>query len=185
MGQRRQTNLQPLFDLMVNLENYESKIDKSGGPTACWPYTGPKHRQGYGFIGARRVVDDRRIMAVAHRVAARIKLGRAIGPKEMVIHTCSNPSCQNPAHIFVGTAQDRNRVMYANGRGPVPTLGKGVRSQQPQAGRQYRRSIPDMLFIKNNDAKTVAQHFNIDIKRARAWKQGIKSGYRWLDNYKG
>jgi len=185
MGQKRKSNLQPLYDLMVNLDHYDSMVDRSGGPNACWPYSGPKHVQGYGFIGGRRIADDKRLMIVAHRVAARIKEGRAIGSKEMVIHSCSNPNCQNPAHLVIGDARKRNEIMYANGRGPVPTTGIGSRSDKPQANRKYKRSIPDMLFIRNNTAEDVAARFGIDLSKARAWKSGMKEGYRWLDNYKG
>jgi hypothetical protein len=55
-------------------------------------------------------------MEVAHRIVMRQKLGRALVKGENVIHSCSNPNCVNPDHLFVGSLSDRNRVMYENGR---------------------------------------------------------------------
>jgi len=181
MGRSR-TRLKPLFDIEVNIDNYWSKVDKSGGPNACWPYTGPKHVQGYGFIGARRIADDKRLMVVAHRVAARIKEGRAIGSKEMVIHSCSNPNCQNFSHLVIGNARKRNEIMYANGRGPTPLTGKGVRNQKMQ-NRKYKHTIEEMLFIKHNPIKETVKRFGVDKKKASCWKRGYIDGYAWLKDY--
>jgi hypothetical protein len=183
MPRARYQNLQNLYDIAVNLDAYWSKVDDSGGPTACWSWRGPKHRQNYGFIGARRYADDVRIMVVAHRVGMRIKLGRAIDSKEMVIHSCSNMECQNPDHLVLGTGSDRTRNMYANGRNTQLPVGKNSRNHKPQLGRQYKRSIEDMLYIKNNTAQDIAQRFGITRIKASAWKAGIKEGYTWLRDY--
>ena len=183
MPRPRYTNLQNLYDIAVNIDAYWSKVDDSGGPTACWPWRGPKHRQGYGFIGARRYRDDVRIMVVAHRVGMRIKLGRAIDSREMVIHTCSNMACQNFQHLVLGTGSDRTLNMYRNGRNTPLPLGKHSRDHKPQLGRKYKRTIEEMLFIKNNKPKVIAARFGITSIKASAWKAGIKEGYAWLANY--
>ena len=183
MSMSKYRNLDNLFDVAVNTTAYWSKVDDSGGPTACWPWTGPKHRQNYGFIGARRYADDTRIMMVAHRVGMRIKLGRAIDSSEMVVHSCSNMACQNPDHLMLGDASLRTRTMYANGRNaPVP-LGRHSRDHKPQLGRKYKRSIEEMLFIRANRPTDIAKKFGIDIKKASAWKAGVRDGYAWLADY--
>lgn len=183
MSKGRYRNLDNLFDVAVNTTAYWSKIDDSGGPTACWPWIGPKHVQGYGFIGARRYADNKRVMLVAHRVGMRIKLGRAIDSSEMVIHTCSNMACQNFQHLVLGDASARTKNMYANGRQGHVSVGKNSRNHKPQLGRKYTRTIEEMVFIRANRPKDIAERFGIDIKKACAWKAGLRSGYAWLAAY--
>ena len=183
MSKSRYRNLDNLFDVAVNIQAYWSKIDQSAGAQGCWPYLGPKHRQGYGFIGGRRYSDEKRIMLVAHRVGMRIKLGRAITSDEMVVHSCSNMNCQNPDHLMLGDASLRTRNMYANGRQGHVSVGKHSRDHKPQLGRKYKRTIEEMLFIKNSRPVDIARRFGIDVKRACAWRAGIRNGYSWLKAY--
>jgi len=183
MSRARYRNLENLFDVAVNIDHYWSKIDQSGGATVCWAWRGPRHRQGYGFIGARRYSDDKRVMLVAHRVGMRIKLGRAIASSEMVVHSCSNMACQNPDHLMLGDASLRTTNMYRNGRQGSVIRGKNSRNHKPQLGRTYTRTIEEMLFIRANRPRDIAVHFGIDIKKACAWKAGLRSGYAWLKAY--
>lgn len=182
MSKARYRNLDNLYDVAVNISAYWRRIDQSGGPQACWPWQGPWHRQGYGFIGGRRYRDDQRVMLVAHRVGMRIKLGRAIDRSEMVIHTCSNPACQNFRHLVLGDAKSRTQNMYANGRNHPMPRGRNIRDGRQQ-NRKYRRTIEEMLWIRAHRPREIADRFGIDIHRACAWRAGYLRGYSWLRDY--
>jgi hypothetical protein len=52
----------------------------------------------------------------AHRHALALKLGRPIGDGLMALHTCDNPSCVLPDHLYEGTASDNMRDMADRGR---------------------------------------------------------------------
>jgi hypothetical protein len=75
-GQGAQGLLQVRDDRMKNKtpieERFWSKVDKSGGPAACWPWTAARSRGNYGDYGAFAV--DRRTRR-AHRVAYELTHG--------------------------------------------------------------------------------------------------------------
>lgn len=107
-------NYQDCYDLYVNLDRYKSLLEENQ-TTGCLEWRGPLHNQGYGFIGAIRKHDNKRLMVTTHRVAARLKLGRELRVGENVVHTCNNPKCCNPDHLMVGNLKLRDKMMKQNG----------------------------------------------------------------------
>lgn len=85
-------------------DNFEARfyarIDRSAGPDACWRWTGPRDKDGYGKVVHYSVGDTR-----AHRVAFEFHLGLPLGSLTadvIVRHSCDNPPCCNPAHLLSG-----------------------------------------------------------------------------------
>lgn len=171
-----------LYDIYVRLNTRFYALQEPGS-NGCINYTGPKHRQGYGFVGARDSQTLKRLMVTAHRVAMRIKLSRAIADTEFIIHTCSNPACVNPDHLILGDSKLRSQVMKHNGRAPVQPRGPGSKSQHQQMGRRYKYSIDDMLWMRDTATLTeITQRFGVSRSRASALRSAFKTKYRWLQN---
>lgn len=105
---------------------FETRVDSSAGPDACWPWTGGHDLQGYGAY-----YRDGRYLK-AHRFAWEQANG-PIPEGQYVCHRCDNPPCVNPAHLFVGSAADNTADMVAKGRSAG--RGKGVRPRAPEESR--------------------------------------------------
>jgi hypothetical protein len=84
--------------------------------SGCWLWAGGIGRDGYGKV--KRDGKSQR----AHRVFYQAHKG-PIPSGLLVCHSCDNPPCVNPAHLFVGTVADNERDKDAKGRrSPSPCL---------------------------------------------------------------
>lgn len=94
-----------------------AKVNKEGSvrPLAgdrCWEWTAGMLPSGYGTFRLSRP----RRRPYAHRFSYELHAG-PIPPGMFVCHSCDNPPCVNPAHLFLGTVQDNVDDMKAKGRG--------------------------------------------------------------------
>lgn len=95
---------------------FRRKIDMTPGygpEGKCWEWTGARCSFGYGSFRVGDKIDG------AHRVAYELDVGPI--PKGLwVCHTCDNPPCVNPKHLFLGTRADNHGDMCAKNRQTKP-----------------------------------------------------------------
>lgn len=87
--------------------------------TGCWEWQACTNNIGYGFIR------DSGKMRTAHRVSYELFKG-LIPAGKIVCHTCDNPKCVNPDHLWIGTNKDNYDDMVRKGRAKTDHLGFNV-----------------------------------------------------------
>lgn len=73
-----------------------------GGLDQCWPWL-KSCNEGYGQFHTRLNGSKKR--HVAHRLAFELATGTVLTALEYVLHSCDNPPCCNPCHMFLGDAR--------------------------------------------------------------------------------
>ena len=93
-------------------ERFWEKVDKSGGPYACWLWTASKNRKGYGQFNAGAKFGG---SIGAHRMAYILETGEI--PEGLVIdHICQRPDCVNPAHLNPVTDSINSKLLWSRPR---------------------------------------------------------------------
>lgn len=75
----------------------------------CWEWTAYRNPLGYGMFWYEKRLQ------LAHRVSWKIHNG-VFNEKLCVLHSCDNPSCVNPRHLWLGTRTDNNNDKVRKGR---------------------------------------------------------------------
>lgn len=160
----------PDADLMGR---FLSKFD-AGNPGECWLWNGTRQRTGYGIMHIKR--NGRFTNYTASHLALRFLRGQALPPGMQVCHSCDNPPCVNPAHLWIGTSHDNHVDMLRKGRQKKP--GQGAKGERNWTAKL---TASDVIAIRERSlrgerAVTLAQEFGVDpvtiwsVKAGRTWR---------------
>lgn len=143
----------------------------------CWEWNRAQSANGYGSVSFGRALRS----VGAHRVAYFLHHG--VQPGELcVCHSCDNPICVNPDHLWLGTKGDNNRDMDAKGRrragphigGDHPWLRPhNIGSANPNAKLTEDVVLRIRASDLTNDALAaelgMSAHTIRDVRRGRSW----------------
>lgn len=120
-------------------ERFWEKVDKRG-PDECWPWQACRHKYGYGQFNVTGKRGGR--YCRAHVFALEEKLGRRLKSGMCGLHSCDNPPCCNPDHLWEGTHVDNVRDRDAKGRTAIIIDDEIVR--QARLRRQSGESFSEI-----------------------------------------
>lgn len=138
-------------------------VEKSDG---CWLWKRSRDLEGYGRL---RVLGT---FLKAHRVAYELSTGQ--DPAGLVVcHTCDNPPCCNPAHLFLGTVADNQRDMVEKGRGR-----NGEHNGRAKITREIADAIRAAYAAGGVTQQALAFRYGINQSHVSA----IIRGANWIDH---
>lgn len=152
---RREFTRTPLVEA-----RFWAKVDRSGGPDACWLWTAFRSPNGYGQITIENWPRK------AHRVAWILTHGPITDGLD-VCHRCDVRACVRPDHLFLGTQADNNADMRAKGR---QARGAQVVPKNPARGdRNGLRIHPEAILRGEAHGSTkLTEALVVELRRRHA-----------------
>ncbi len=128
----------------ATLARFWSKVDKSGGPDACWIWKASCQKSGYGQLNITNH-GQKLTVITAHRMSHIIaKNIPSLPPNVLVLHSCPNGDrrdCVNPNHLRAGTHKNNVEDALARNRHVVGGMSPN-----------HRLSAETVLAIRNEYA---------------------------------
>lgn len=157
----------------TTLETFWTRVEKTDG---CWIWKGATSHNGYGVLtmGGKQ--------HKAHRIAYDLTHDVPLG-ELFACHTCDNPRCVRPDHIFAGTTYDNMQDMIRKGRSKYH-LGGALKQRIGERNGRARLTEEQVLVIRQKHAtgkysiSELAREYNISNRQIGRVIEGESWAYR-------
>ena len=155
-------------------ERFWEKVDVRG-PDECWPWVGAIQQQGYGIFTA--FVDE--TCTKRQTIGAHVYAWKTInGPMPKGFqgnHTCDNPPCCNPSHVYAGTKkQNTADAMVRNHMKELltPERTQGEKNAKAKLTEEQVREIR-AISLQGTSYVALAKIYGVDRKTIKDIRWGL------------
>lgn len=147
-------------------ERFWRRVNKAG-ENDCWEFNGAFNGKYKAFRFGERI-------NFAHRVSYILAHGEILNGM-WVCHTCDNPICVNPKHLFLGTPQENSSDCCRKGRSAW-----GERNAHSKLNEKQVLKIMDLYKNGKRKQKEIGDMFNVTqttvsgIVLGKSWKRTTK-----------
>jgi len=137
----------------------------------CWLWIGSKFHTGYGQFWCNGT------NARAHRISYILANGN-IPTGSIILHSCDNPACVNPAHLSAGTAHENMKDASVKGRLPDR---RGENCPTAKLSKELVKEIRDRYRSSDLSVAQLAEDYNVTpsnlmyILNNKTWKDDTYS----------
>ena len=145
------------------IQRFVRKVTVPQDPAQCWVWTGAIKPLGYGAFAP----DSTRPRSMpAHRWLYQHVHGGTLPTRVFVCHTCDNPPCVNPAHLYAGSPADNMRDKVERNRHPrgVKSANAKLTEEDVRAIRRSNLSNPQLARLYPVTAQNIRH-----IRQRRTW----------------
>jgi hypothetical protein len=169
-------NLKEIWNLKI-LPNL--KVSEGG----CWEWN-KANSKGYGQV--RIVLENSSKLIQTHRIAKMVSENKVLNSDECVCHSCDNPKCNNPDHLFIGSQINNIEDMHLKGRqrgtfkkGHVNEYETQVRGEEVKISKLKEADIREIFKLKKENGlghKRIAKIYGLSsgtiraVLKRRTWK---------------
>jgi hypothetical protein len=113
--------------------------------TGCWLWCGIRDRGGYGRVYLSPGREDK-----AHRQVWAAVHGSPVPNGAYVCHSCDNPPCVNPDHLWLGDARANRQDARGKGRIPVGDQHPSRRlpERRPRGARHWKARLTEAQVLE-------------------------------------
>lgn len=144
-------------------ERFSKKVQKGD---YCWNWIAARNKLGYGVISYK----GRPVLA--HRLSFLLFKGE-IPQGYCVCHTCDNPICVKPEHLWLGTHKENMRDKALKGRARSP---KGEEKPNAKLTRELVKDMRNLYSTGEFSHNSLAETFNVSkatvyyVVNGKLWK---------------